>query len=157
MVDPVGANSFGNPRPGSLVTAVFYDFESDKPLVFQGTLELEDGVYFLRNPNMLTPRGLVRYNGIIKLDQTETEGSKPMASKTTTPARPVAEAPVLLVTDRCDRCGAQAYVRATVDTDGDKLHLHFCGHHSRQHLAALREMPNVSILDETGRLYAGDE
>ena len=33
--------------------------------------------------------------------------------------------------DRCDRCGAQAFVRATLPGDG--LSLLFCGHHFRAH------------------------
>jgi len=35
--------------------------------------------------------------------------------------------------DRCDRCGAQAVVRATLES-GDLL---FCGHHARQYGDAL--------------------
>jgi hypothetical protein len=31
--------------------------------------------------------------------------------------------------DRCDRCGAQAYVRAVLETSGGELL--FCGHHAR--------------------------
>lgn len=39
----------------------------------------------------------------------------------------------LTALDRCDRCGAQAVVRATF-APGDLL---FCGHHARQHAEAL--------------------
>ncbi len=39
-------------------------------------------------------------------------------------------APVLTRQDRCDRCGAQAYVQATL---ADDLELLFCGHHYRDH------------------------
>ena len=35
--------------------------------------------------------------------------------------------------DRCDRCGAQAFVRAVLAT----RELLFCGHHGRAHSAAL--------------------
>jgi hypothetical protein len=45
----------------------------------------------------------------------------------------LASAPALTALDRCDRCGAQAVVRATLET-GDLL---FCGHHARQHAEAL--------------------
>lgn len=45
----------------------------------------------------------------------------------------LASAPALTALDRCDRCGAQAVVRAMLET-GDLL---FCGHHARQHAEAL--------------------
>ncbi len=50
--------------------------------------------------------------------------------------------------DRCDRCGAQAYVRATLLNGGELL---FCGHHSKEYSAGLK--PLVSkIQDETAKL-----
>lgn len=54
----------------------------------------------------------------------------------------------LLATDRCDRCGAQAYVRATMESGFELL---FCAHHWHDNEARLRELA-VSIQDETGRL-----
>ncbi|WP_010146507.1 DUF7455 domain-containing protein [Serinicoccus profundi] len=57
--------------------------------------------------------------------------------------------PELTAADRCDRCGAQAYIRASL---GDGLHLHFCAHHGREHLDKLRAQNDVDILDETHRL-----
>ena len=54
-------------------------------------------------------------------------------------------APTLSATDRCDRCGARAYIRATVAGSP----LLFCAHHGQQHLPALRERGDVEILDET--------
>ncbi|MGN6607301.1 MAG: DUF7455 domain-containing protein [Jatrophihabitans sp.] len=50
--------------------------------------------------------------------------------------------------DRCDRCGAQAYVRATLDSGFDLL---FCGHHWHENEAGLREI-GARIQDETSRL-----
>lgn len=50
--------------------------------------------------------------------------------------------------DRCDRCGAQAYVRATLPNGGELL---FCGHHGREHAPRLGEM-DAHIQDETDRL-----
>jgi hypothetical protein len=41
--------------------------------------------------------------------------------------------PVFTALDRCDRCGAQAHVRAVMD-HGDLL---FCRHHGRAHWDAL--------------------
>ena len=58
---------------------------------------------------------------------------------------PVAE---LTVLDRCDRCGAQAYVRALLPSG---LELVFCAHHGRQYAAALTRIA-VVIEDETERL-----
>lgn len=50
--------------------------------------------------------------------------------------------------DRCDRCGAQAYVWALLPNG---LELLFCAHHNRQHSSALTKIA-VGILDETYRL-----
>jgi len=52
------------------------------------------------------------------------------------------------VTDRCDRCGAQAYVRVLLP---GHLELLFCAHHHRQHASALRKIA-IAISDETHRL-----
>jgi hypothetical protein len=54
----------------------------------------------------------------------------------------------LTAMDRCDRCGAQAYVRVLLPNG---LELLFCAHHNRQHSAALTEIA-VGIHDETERL-----
>jgi len=54
----------------------------------------------------------------------------------------------LTAADRCDRCGAQAYVRVTLETGGELL---FCAHHGREHGNKLREVAR-DIQDETGRL-----
>ncbi|MBO0775706.1 MAG: hypothetical protein J2P34_05280 [Actinobacteria bacterium] len=61
------------------------------------------------------------------------------------PARP------LTAMDVCDRCGAQAYVRAVFPDSGE---LFFCAHHARQHAEALAKVAG-EIQDETGRLQAG--
>ena len=57
-------------------------------------------------------------------------------------------APKLSSLDRCDRCGAQAYVRVTLGGGGELL---FCAHHARQHEEKLREM-SALIHDESERL-----
>ena len=54
----------------------------------------------------------------------------------------------LTVMDRCDRCGAQAYVRVLLPS---RLQLLFCAHHNREHARALAEIA-VEIHDETRRL-----
>jgi hypothetical protein len=56
----------------------------------------------------------------------------------------------LTATDRCDRCGAQAYIRATLPVGGELL---FCAHHGRQHVAVLRDK-GADIQDESARLSA---
>lgn len=63
----------------------------------------------------------------------------------------VLESPALTAADRCDRCGAQAYVRVTLATGGELL---FCAHHGREHAPKLREAA-ADILDESDRLTAG--
>jgi hypothetical protein len=54
----------------------------------------------------------------------------------------------LSAVDRCDRCGAQAYVRVELAGGTELL---FCAHHARQHEDKLREIA-ITIHDETGRL-----
>jgi hypothetical protein len=56
-------------------------------------------------------------------------------------------APALTAADRCDRCGAQAFVRARLHAGGELL---FCLHHSRKHLPALRDLAEID--DESDRL-----
>ncbi|HEX2498653.1 MAG TPA: hypothetical protein VHO00_07605 [Actinomycetes bacterium] len=53
----------------------------------------------------------------------------------------------LTAQDRCDRCGAQAYVRAVLP--GGELC--FCTHHWRKHADVLRQSA-AEIHDETDRL-----
>lgn len=54
----------------------------------------------------------------------------------------------LTAADRCDRCGAQAYVRVLLPT-GELL---FCAHHARRHAAAFADVA-VHVQDETARLH----
>lgn len=61
-----------------------------------------------------------------------------------------ATASALTAADRCDRCGAQAYVRATLESGLDLL---FCAHHFHENEARLREVA-VRIHDESDRLAA---
>jgi hypothetical protein len=59
-------------------------------------------------------------------------------------------APTLTAADRCDRCGARAYVRARLSSGGELL---FCAHHGREHLPRLQDL-STDIQDETDRLTA---
>jgi hypothetical protein len=54
----------------------------------------------------------------------------------------------LTAVDRCDRCGAQAYIRAVLPS---QLELLFCAHHGRKHASALATVA-AEIQDETARL-----
>jgi hypothetical protein len=56
----------------------------------------------------------------------------------------------LSAVDRCDRCGAQAYVQVVFDHGAELL---FCAHHAREHETKLRDIA-VVIHDETNRLSA---
>jgi hypothetical protein len=51
--------------------------------------------------------------------------------------------------DRCDRCGAQAFLRAELPGGGVLL---FCGHHGKMHAEALRAAA-INVIDETNRLH----
>jgi hypothetical protein len=59
----------------------------------------------------------------------------------------VASAP-LTAEDRCDRCGAQAYLRVELASGGELL---FCAHHAREHGDKLRQVA-IAVHDETHRL-----
>jgi hypothetical protein len=54
----------------------------------------------------------------------------------------------LTATDRCDRCGAQAYIRATMASGYDLL---LCAHHFHENESRLREIA-TNIHDESERL-----
>lgn len=60
----------------------------------------------------------------------------------------LAPSPALTASDRCDRCGAQAYVRVLLPTGGELL---FCAHHARKYEPRLRELA-AEIQDESDRL-----
>lgn len=63
-----------------------------------------------------------------------------------------AELPKLTAEDRCDRCGARAYVQVEFFKGSELL---FCGHHAREYDYALREVAIV-IRDETYFLIRGN-
>ena len=54
----------------------------------------------------------------------------------------------LTAVDRCDRCGAQAYLRVSLQAGGELL---FCAHHAREHGDKLREIAS-HVHDETNKL-----
>ena len=55
----------------------------------------------------------------------------------------------LTAVDRCDRCGAQAYLRVQLQGGGELL---FCAHHAREHGEKLREIA-AEVHDETDKLH----
>jgi hypothetical protein len=60
----------------------------------------------------------------------------------------LAPAQPLTAADRCDRCGAQAYVRVVLSSGSDLL---FCAHHARKHEESLKKVAS-DIQDETSKL-----
>ena len=60
----------------------------------------------------------------------------------------VAPSPQFTALDRCDRCGAQAYVRVELVSGGELL---FCAHHAREHAEKLQAVA-AAIHDESGQL-----
>jgi hypothetical protein len=72
-----------------------------------------------------------------------TEETRPIVTTTA-----VAPASTLTATDRCDRCGAQAYLKVELASGFELL---FCAHHAREHEDKLREVA-VNVVDETAKL-----
>ncbi len=60
----------------------------------------------------------------------------------------ILESTPLNALDRCDRCGAQAYVRATLLTGGELL---FCAHHGKEYAEKLKTVA-ARIQDESAKL-----
>ena len=60
----------------------------------------------------------------------------------------VAPSAKLTALDRCDRCGAQAYLRVELSSGGELL---FCAHHAREHAEKIRQVA-AAIQDETAKL-----
>jgi hypothetical protein len=76
------------------------------------------------------------------VEQDTKEGKRPQMTTAVAPSTP------LSAVDRCDRCGAQAYLRVELAGGGDLL---FCAHHAREHGDRLREIA-VAVHDETDKL-----
>jgi hypothetical protein len=74
----------------------------------------------------------------------DTDGEKEADVTTAIAPKPAG----LTASDRCDRCGAQAYLRVELQSGGELL---FCAHHAREHGDALREVA-AAVIDETHKL-----
>jgi len=83
--------------------------------------------------------GIPRY-----VEQDTMEGMRAEVTTAIAPSTP------LTAVDRCDRCGAQAYLRVELAGGGELL---FCAHHAREHGDKLREIA-VAVQDETNKLAA---
>ncbi len=76
------------------------------------------------------------------VEQDTMEGMRAEVTTAIAPSTP------LTAVDRCDRCGAQAYLRVELAGGGELL---FCAHHGRAHEAKLREVSST-FQDETDLL-----
>jgi hypothetical protein len=79
---------------------------------------------------------------LVTLSRTPRKEKRPQMTTAVAPSSP------LTAVDRCDRCGAQAYLRVELAGGGELL---FCAHHAREHGDKLREIA-VTVHDETGKL-----
>jgi hypothetical protein len=59
-----------------------------------------------------------------------------------------ADRPAISAADRCDRCGAQAYVRVVLAGGGELL---FCRHHYTEHEDKLKSVA-IAVDDERERI-----
>ena len=71
-----------------------------------------------------------------------------MDTLTPTPYAPAVDDAALTAYDRCDRCGAQAYLRAVMPSGTSLL---FCGHHGNAHRPSLL-VAGAALHDETEKL-----
>lgn len=61
--------------------------------------------------------------------------------------------PPMGVDDRCDRCGARAYLAVRMREDSGVLL--FCGHHASNHILAILDAGPFAIRDDTHLLHDG--
>ena len=78
------------------------------------------------------------------------EPDRPTVGKRGAVSTIIAPSSPLTAADRCDRCGAQAYVRVRLLAGGELL---FCAHHAKKFDAGLKKVA-VEIIDESERLSA---
>lgn len=77
-----------------------------------------------------------------------TDEDRPYESEAIVSTTVIGDAAALSAADRCDRCGAQAYVRVTLASGFELL---FCAHHSKEHADKLRQVA-LRIHDETEKI-----
>ena len=71
-------------------------------------------------------------------------------AETETATLPVLDA--LTLSDRCDRCGAQAFYAVLFSAANTPLM--FCGHHANEHEAAILAAGPVDVLDQRDQINA---
>jgi hypothetical protein len=76
------------------------------------------------------------------LTQSDSQEERPPMSTT------VLEGAALNASDRCDRCGAQAYVRVIMSSGFELL---FCAHHGKEHADKLKQVA-LTIHDESSKI-----
>jgi hypothetical protein len=91
---------------------------------------------------------LLHDNGTVGTAQAS--GRRREMTDTTATLTHTAHPPALTAADRCDRCGAQAYVRAVLPGGGDLV---FCKHHGTAYDGSLRKVA-VRIVDESDKMGA---
>jgi hypothetical protein len=69
----------------------------------------------------------------------------------------MAEKQSLTANDRCDRCGAQAYVGVLLPESMGGGELMFCAHHWRDHGEKIEAIEGVMIVNEVHVLQALEE
>ena len=95
-----------------------------------------------------------------------TTATQPHTSQPVT-TTPTAAAQTLTAFDRCDRCGARAFLKfakawgeydnAALVRDGDPVaEVLMCAHHGREHGPALIAQGFVAVIDETNRLVTAN-
>ena len=89
-----------------------------------------------------------KHSRIIRVFRKELSMSNYAGQVATPGADELPSGPTLTAADRCDACGAQAYVRVTVN-DSELL---FCAHHAKKHHEKLSSIA-TSWHDETARLF----
>jgi hypothetical protein len=89
-----------------------------------------------------------RYSRTIRVSRKELSMSNYAGHVATPGADELPTGPALTAADRCDACGAQAYVRATVN--GSELL--FCAHHAKKHQEKLSSIA-TSWHDERAKLF----
>jgi hypothetical protein len=73
----------------------------------------------------------------------------PAATARGAPLTTAVARPELVAVDRCDSCGAQAYIRAVMPGEAELL---FCAHHGRRHEEKLRPL-TIAWDDQSEKLY----
>jgi hypothetical protein len=82
-----------------------------------------------------------------------TDQCKEHPVETTTRSVLLDSPPAITLAERCDSCGAQAFLRATMPSGTALL---FCGHHGNAHRASLL-VAGAALQDETDRLTIARE